>query len=217
MTPGPYDENDSFDRYGYDDKHPTTPGTSYETPTTPNPGTLNSSEGSGSEPPTTPYASAPTPAVPMTPLTPSTGMPQTPLTPGSGLHEPQTPFIGVPDDESVDETGWCMQDIEVSVDDSFADGMYKDKRGVIKEVNDHTCSVMFFGSQDWVTIDSNKLRLVEPKKKDKVKVVQGPHKGDYGQLMGIDGVDGIVKMNEAMGFDIKILQMSHLGKIGSSD
>ena len=55
---------------------------------------------------------------------------------------------------------------------------------------------------DWTT-----LRPVVPKKKEKVKIVAGEFKGLVGELINIDGADGIVKMVD---LDIQIVDMNDL-------
>jgi len=57
------------------------------------------------------------------------------------------------------------------------------------------------------------MELVLPKKTDKVKIVSGENRGMTGKLMGIDGADGIVKLDESL--DIRILDMSSLSKIAT--
>lgn len=57
------------------------------------------------------------------------------------------------------------------------------------------------------------MELVLPKKTDKVKIVMGDLRGSTGKLIGVDGVDGIVKMDDTL--DIKILDMGQLGKMPS--
>ena len=53
-----------------------------------------------------------------------------------------------------------------------------------------------------------------PEKKDLIKVVSGQQTaqlGETGMLIGIDGEDGIVKMDANS--DIKILELENLGKL----
>ena len=49
-----------------------------------------------------------------------------------------------------------------------------------------------------------------PGKKDEIKVVSGQQAGETGKLIGIDGEDGIVKMDTNS--DIKILDLESLCK-----
>lgn len=56
------------------------------------------------------------------------------------------------------------------------------------------------------------LVLVKPSKKDRVKVLSDEHQGRTGQLIGLDGNDGIVKGDGASG-NMMILVMDKLGKL----
>tara|TARA_B100000780_G_C20981501_1_gene392244 strand:- start:451 stop:783 length:333 start_codon:yes stop_codon:yes gene_type:complete len=55
------------------------------------------------------------------------------------------------------------------------------------------------------------VEVVQPGKKEKLVIISGEHKGSTGVLIGIDGLDGIVKM-QANG-DIKILDLQSCAKL----
>ena len=55
------------------------------------------------------------------------------------------------------------------------------------------------------------VEVVQPGKKEKLIIISGEHKGSTGTLIGIDGLDGIVKM-QANG-DIKILDLQSCAKL----
>jgi len=61
-----------------------------------------------------------------------------------------------------------------------------------------------------VTVTAEHLLRIPPQKKDKVKVLSGDQKGATGVLIGIDGADAIVKLDQT--FVIKILEMDALAK-----
>lgn len=66
---------------------------------------------------------------------------------------------------------------------------------------------------EFVTAQLADLELIAPRKGDNIKIVTGEFRGLTGKLIGIDGSDGIVKLEENM--DIKILDMSNLGKVSA--
>ena len=65
-----------------------------------------------------------------------------------------------------------------------------------------------------VTVGVGDLERVAPGKKDPVKVVTGQLAGETGTLIGIDGEDGIVKMDANT--DIKILDLESLAKLADN-
>jgi len=113
-------------------------------------------------------------------------------------------------DEMETEGKWCTTDVRVRI--STGQGApYDDMIGVIREVNDYdtNCMVELEKSKDRVSVPKASLHLEPPKKKDRVKVLGGEHREEIGLLIGIDGLDGIVKMDENS--DIKILDLGRLG------
>mmetsp|Transcript_6930 Transcript_6930/g.23018 ORF Transcript_6930/g.23018 Transcript_6930/m.23018 type:complete len:1237 (+) Transcript_6930:184-3894(+) len=56
------------------------------------------------------------------------------------------------------------------------------------------------------------LEIVKPAKKDLVRVVHGPQRGEEASLIGVDGADGIIKMASSAQ-DINILDLAHLGRV----
>ena len=69
------------------------------------------------------------------------------------------------------------------------------------------------GDGDIIMISQMEMELVPPKKTDKIKIVSGEHRGCTGKLMGLDGADGIVKLDDTL--DIRILDMSCLSKMAT--
>lgn len=53
--------------------------------------------------------------------------------------------------------------------------------------------------------------MIPPRKADKIKIMGGAHRGATGKLIGIDGTDGIVKVDDTL--DVKILDMVILAKL----
>lgn len=201
---------------------PGTPsGRPYEAPT-PGAGWANSPAGTFSEagtPRDSPgYANAPSPYLPSTPggppMTPGapTYLPGTPggqpMTPGSGGHDAMSPITGGHEPESK----WGLPDVIVMLRKPGEDV----QPAVIKEVLvDGSCKVALglTGTGDITTVSLLEMEHVVPKKSDRVKIIQGELRNATGKLIGIDGADGIVKMDDTL--DIKILDMSNLARIVS--
>ena len=82
-------------------------------------------------------------------------------------------------------------------------------------LQDGSCRVALgpSGDGDILLVGQADMELVLPKKTDKIKIVSGEHRGCTGKLMGIDGADGIVKLDDTL--DIRILDMSSLSKIST--
>lgn len=53
-----------------------------------------------------------------------------------------------------------------------------------------------------------------PRKSDKIKIMGGAQRGATGKLIGIDGTDGIVKVDDTL--DVKILDMVILAKLAQT-
>ncbi|OAY23542.1 putative transcription elongation factor SPT5 homolog 1 [Manihot esculenta] len=194
------------------------PSRAYEAPT-PGSGWASTPSGSYSEAGTprdssSGYANAPSPYLPSTPggqpMTPSSAayLPGTPggqpMTPGTGL-DVMSPVIG-----GDNEGPWFMPDILVNVlkaaDESFV--------GVIREVlPDGSCRVILGanGNGETITALPSEIEIVVPRKSDKIKIMGGAHRGATGKLIGVDGTDGIVKVDDTL--DVKILDMVILAKL----
>ena len=104
---------------------------------------------------------------------------------------------------------WLTTDIEVRIKND----RYYNSIGVVREVGDSASKVRLLGRGDGeiVTIPNEYLEPVTPGKKDKIKIIRGEFKGHTGSLIGIDGPDGIVKME--VNLDIKILHLEFLAKL----
>ncbi|KAF5735460.1 Global transcription factor group A2 isoform 1 [Tripterygium wilfordii] len=197
---------------------PGSPSRAYEAPT-PGSGWANTPGGNYREAGTprdssSSYANAPSPYLPSTPggqpMTPSSApyLPGTPggqpMTPGTGGLDVMSPVIG-----SENEGPWFMPDIQVNVrrlgDDSV---------GVIREVlPDGTCRVALGsnGNGETLTVSPSEIEIVAPRKSDKIKIMGGGQRGATGRLIGVDGTDGIVKVDDTL--DVKILDMVLLAKL----
>ncbi|CAM8979670.1 unnamed protein product [Rhodiola kirilowii] len=192
------------------------PRRTYEAPT-PGSGWASTPGGSYSDagtPRDTPpsYANAPSPYLPSTPgqiMTPGSAsyLPGTPggqpMTPGTGGLDVMSPIGG----ES--EGMGFMPDILVTVRKAGEESI-----GVIQEVlSDGSCRVCLgsSGRGDTVTVLPTEMDIVPPKKSDRIKIMGGVLRGYTGKLIGVDGTDGIVKVDSTL--DVKILDLVSLAKL----
>ncbi|WRX30716.1 NGN domain - like 3 [Theobroma cacao] len=194
------------------------PSRAYEAPT-PGSGWASTPGGNYSEAGTprdssSAYANAPSPYMPSTPsgqpMTPSSGsyIPGTPggqpMTPGTGGLDIMSPVIGTDN-----EGPWFMPDILVNVRKSGDETL-----GVIQEVlPDGSCKVALGsnGSGDTVIALPSEMEIVAPRKSDKIKIMGGSLRGVTGKLIGVDGTDGIVRIDDSL--DVKILDLVILAKL----
>ncbi|CAL1412672.1 unnamed protein product [Linum trigynum] len=182
-----------------------TPSRTYEAPT---PGGNYSDTGTPRDS-SSAYANAPSPYMPSTP-----GQPMTPgstaYLPGTPGGQPMTPGTGGLDAMSPvldNEGGSLMPEILVNVhigDESLV--------GVVREVHpDGICKIGLVGNGEMVTAMASDVEIVGPRKSDKVKIMGGAHRGSTGKLIGVDGTDGIVKLDDTL--DVVILDMVILAKL----
>ncbi|KAF6153369.1 hypothetical protein GIB67_003559 [Kingdonia uniflora] len=196
----------------------TPPARPYEAPT-PGSGWANTPGGNYSEA-GTPRESSPTYANAHSPYLPETpGQPMTPSSaaylPGTPGGQPMTPGGGGLDlmSPAIDGDGeglWFMAGILVDVRKSGK----KPVIGVVREIfPDGSCMVSLDpnGDGDMITALPNEMEMVVPKKSDKIKIMSGDQRGSTGKLIGIDGTDGIVKVEDTL--DVKILDMAILAKL----
>jgi len=211
FSPAPYDSH-SQPRRG-NERGPSTPGVYTPGSTYDHAhGLIPTPSGPGGH---TPRDHLPTPQEnpydrPVTPGGPQT--PHIPHTPQAVPHTPGTPADAVPNYPSypeyedtakhpAEEADWVSTDIEVTVKNNTA------LKGVIKEVTPQGCRVVL-DSNETVNYKPEELAPVIPhKNKSYVKIIRGEFKGNTGVLMGIDGGDGIVRMDS---HDIKILDLNLL-------
>ncbi|XP_073275753.1 putative transcription elongation factor SPT5 homolog 1 [Primulina huaijiensis] len=161
------------------------------------------------------YANAPSPYLPSTPggqppMTPSSAyLPGTPggqpMTPGSGGLDMMSPVVGADN-----EGPWFLPDILVNIRRPGDDAVV----GVIRDVlPDGSCRVALGSNSNGESINAfpNEIEIVAPRKAEKIRIMGGAHRGATGKLIGIDGTDGIVKIDDTL--DVKILDMAILAKL----
>eukprot|EP01119_Soliformovum_irregulare_P001937 TRINITY_DN1184_c0_g1_i1.p1 TRINITY_DN1184_c0_g1~~TRINITY_DN1184_c0_g1_i1.p1 ORF type:complete len:997 (-),score=365.73 TRINITY_DN1184_c0_g1_i1:156-3146(-) len=152
-----------------------------------------------------------TPADVSTPYGPSSSIyhPTTPSTPGD-ISTPHTP--GMPgdsydrDDNNANDSDWHTLDIEIQINDTHANGSYARKKGIIRDITGDTCRVELKESGDYISVPKDAVDPVHPTNKCQIKIIRGDMKGTLASLVGVDGEDGIVKIE----FDITILDLHNL-------
>ncbi|XP_057449281.1 putative transcription elongation factor SPT5 homolog 1 isoform X2 [Lotus japonicus] len=160
------------------------------------------------------YANAPSPYLPSTPggqpMTPNSAsyLPGTPggqpMTPGTGGLDMMSPVLG-----GDNEGPWFIPDILVNVHRGGEESI-----GVIKEIlQDGSCRVALgpSGNGETLTVLPTEMEAVVPRKSDKIKIMGGALRGATGKLIGVDGTDGIVKVDDTL--DVKILDLVILAKL----
>lgn len=79
-------------------------------------------------------------------------------------------------------------------------------------LQDGSCKVAL-DSGDTILLLPSDMEMVVPRKSDKIKIMSGAQRGSTGKLIGVDGTDGIVKVDDTL--DVKILDMEILAKLAS--
>lgn len=67
------------------------------------------------------------------------------------------------------------------------------------------------GNGETITVPPSDVEVIRPKKSDKIKIMNGAMRGATGKLIGVDGSDGIVKLDDT--YEVKILDLVLLAKL----
>ncbi|GLD93079.1 hypothetical protein PINS_up001671 [Pythium insidiosum] len=220
--------------------NPTTPGLNPTTPAHLSAATPGMSHDHGGlEPmtpgfnPTTPGLSAMTPGLnPVTPGINTPGYHHNPMTPGFGVATPglrmnsavtpaatpgmpggsvpMTPAFHHDADDFGGSSGngevtWKTRGVEVEV----VSGDHRGRIGVINSVNGSSCTLDCDGQ--FITVSLEDVQPTVPEKQDTVIILSGDEAGQTGSLIGVDGTDGIVKVDG--GSEIKIYAIASLAKL----
>jgi transcription elongation factor SPT5 len=80
-------------------------------------------------------------------------------------------------------------------------------------LQDGSCRVALgpSGNGDDVTALPDELEIIRPKKNDRLKIMNGSLRGVIGKLIGVDGSDGIVRVEGSL--EVKIVDLVILGKL----
>lgn len=84
---------------------------------------------------------------------------------------------------------------------------------MVSVIQDGSCKVALgsSGSGDTVIAMPSEMEIIPPKKSDKIKIMGGSLRGLTGKLIGVDGTDGIVRIDDSL--DVKILDLVILAKL----
>ncbi|AEE82631.1 putative protein [Arabidopsis thaliana] len=104
------------------------------------------------------------------------------------------------------------EDVEVRFMPDILVTVHNSEVGVIRDVSDGMCKVSLGsgGEGDTIMVPSSELEIVRPRKSDHVKILGGSYLGLTCKLIGIDGLDAIVKIDGNL--DVKILDLALLAK-----
>jgi transcription elongation factor SPT5 len=80
--------------------------------------------------------------------------------------------------------------------------------GAIQSIEGDLAVVVVAETGETMAVPLGELGPVAPRKRDRVRIVDGEHAGQTGTLIGIDGTDGIVKLD--VDLDIKILSLQQI-------
>ncbi|XP_010533390.1 PREDICTED: putative transcription elongation factor SPT5 homolog 1 [Tarenaya hassleriana] len=69
-------------------------------------------------------------------------------------------------------------------------------------------------AKDAITALPSELEIVSLRKNDRVKIIGDPYRGSTGELIGTDGSDGIVRLDDSL--DVKILDLAILAKLAEA-
>ena len=83
--------------------------------------------------------------------------------------------------------------------------------GVVRRVDGMSLTVRLSGSAADVVVDVGSVRRVAPAKSDRLKIIEGDSEGETGELLGLDGTYGIVRLDSSQ--DVSIIEMARLVKI----
>ena len=97
--------------------------------------------------------------------------------------------------------------------DSFEDGQYIGQPGYIRAVSGMISTVWLYEEEREFECQSYQMKPVVPKKQDKVVIITGNRRGNYGQLINIDNDDGIVKADKSL--ELRILKLDSLAKLST--
>ena len=85
--------------------------------------------------------------------------------------------------------------------------------GVVQHVNMDGTYIIAMGEEgksgDERTANLIDLEIVPPKQHDSVKILGGELRGSTGKLIGVDGQEGIVRVDNN---DVKLVDISNLGR-----
>jgi transcription elongation factor len=138
-------------------------------------------------------------------------------TPGtySGSYQGITPSYGP--NSSITSKSEKEITLDTGIEISITQGQYSGLKGCVKQaLSDQATIIISDGKEEkLVDVPISSLELTMPKKKEKVKIIQGEHKGTIGVLMGMedDGGMGIVRSSKDGKGNILVVNLSFIAKL----
>src|SRR5262249_17782468 len=119
-------------------------------------------------------------------------------------------------------SNWPIEDIEIRVvkdrrtNRVFENSQHDGQRGrIVKVMPKRKVAIVhlysFESEDDTLSIAWDFLEPVRPEKKQRTKIIGGEDRGKAGSLIGVDGQDGIVKLDE--GKEFRVFTMNLVGKL----
>lgn len=110
-------------------------------------------------------------------------------------------------------TDWVTTDINIEV---RGRGLYPQARGVVFDIiTDDLVCVFLNVLNEMVTLPPDHIKPLQPKVKEKVKVLKGDDRGKTGVLLSIQNTKGIVKLYASK--DVKMFDLQWLASVPSAD
>lgn len=135
-----------------------------------------------------------------------------PATPG-GFFAPQTPGTTTTHYDAFD---WHLDGLLVRIKDTYSRDLAR-STGIIKSIHGSQCSLHLTDQDKTINIQLDFLEPVVPLKGDRVMVIYGDDKGAVGRLLSIDGIEGVIKLeNRPEREEITMKQLKYLCKLADN-
>lgn len=110
------------------------------------------------------------------------------------------------------EKDWPIEDIEVKFTKDQGSATKGQLGGIVSvDMNSKRCVVNLYSNNEKIDTPFDSIEPMRPNKKENVRIILGEHRGELGNLIGVDAQDGIVRLKgDAAGF--KFLNMITVGK-----
>ena len=100
--------------------------------------------------------------------------------------------------------------ILVVIQPGFSDRKYDNQTATCTDVEKHM-AILQLPTGETIRIPDSHLKAVIPEKKDRFKIISGENRGKSGNLLSIDGHEGVVKIDE--NDEILMMNLDSLAKI----
>jgi transcription elongation factor SPT5 len=90
---------------------------------------------------------------------------------------------------------WITTEVEVRIRESHDDSALIHQTGIIRNISGGMCTLFLPEEDKVISVASEHLEPVLPDKGDRVKVIIGDEREFTGNLLSIDGLEGVVKLD----------------------